>query len=442
MKLLSLFSGIEAASVAAEPLGIPPVAFSEIEPFPCAVLKHRWPDVPNLGDATRFRDWPDEIFAEADIIIGGSPCQAFSTAVKRLSLADERGNLAITYANLLNHADEIRTRNNRPPAVCIWENVPGVLNTRDNAFGCFLGLLAGEDVPLEPPGERWSDAGFVSGPERTIAWRCLDAQYFGLAQRRKRVFVVASAGNFRPEQILFESEGVRRDSPPRRETGEASSNDVAGSLGARGVRSHTELDGHGAYVPCFWNGEQVTQTLDAVLHKGQTMPEKNRFPAVLAFNHQAGGSMDMAQCRDNLANTIQRHQEQAVAVSTGNGLLSESEIAVRRLTPIEAERLQGFPDNHTKITYRNKPATLCPDGPRFKAIGNSMAVPVIRWILSRIDGWKRVSLVSDCIVDSVSGEPEFCSVCGRPYESCDCPGPMQEEFRYVEIAGFLYAKHT
>jgi site-specific DNA-cytosine methylase len=164
-----------------------------------------------------------------DLFCGGTPCQAFSVAGLRNSLADDRGNLSLTFVEIANAIDNRRQNLGHVPAIIFWENVPGVLSTKDNAFGCFLGALAGENEPVIPAGDKWTNAGCVYGPQRTVAWRVLDAQYFGVAQRRRRVFVVASArDDFNPAEVLFESEGVRRDTAPRRETGEA----VAASAGA------------------------------------------------------------------------------------------------------------------------------------------------------------------------------------------------------------------
>ena len=220
MKFGSVCSGIEAASVA-WPFW-EAAWFSEIEPFPCAVLKHHYPDVPNHGDMTAL---PDRILSgevEApDVFCGGTPCQAFSVAGNRKSLDDARGNLSLTFCEIADAIDSVRYVRNEQPTIIFWENVPGVLNTTDNAFGCFLAKLAGESCELQPPGGRWSDSGCVHGPKRTIAWRILDAQYFGLAQRRRRVFVVASSRKgFNPSEILFEFSGERRDTAPSRKTGQ------------------------------------------------------------------------------------------------------------------------------------------------------------------------------------------------------------------------------
>ena len=190
----SVCSGIEAASVAWNPLGWEAAWFSEIEPFPCAVLKHHYPDVPNLGDMTTLtaRILSGDVEAP-DVFCGGTPCQAFSVAGLRKSLADARGNLSLVFCEIANAIDSVRTVQRKRPVTVFWENVPGVLSTQDNAFGCFLAALVGGDIPATTEAGRWPDAGFLVGPQRIAAWRVLDAQYFGLAQRRRRVFVVASA---------------------------------------------------------------------------------------------------------------------------------------------------------------------------------------------------------------------------------------------------------
>lgn len=183
MRFGSVCSGIEAASVAWHPLGWKAAWLSEIEPFPSAVLAHHYPDVPNLGDMTTL---PDRIrcgdVEAPDVLCGGTPCQAFSVAGLRRSLDDARGNLTLTFCEIADAIDVSRAARGDTPAVIVWENVPGVLSTKDNAFGCFLGAIAGEDMALLPPGGKWPNAGYVSGPKRAAAWRVLDAQYFGVAQ--------------------------------------------------------------------------------------------------------------------------------------------------------------------------------------------------------------------------------------------------------------------
>lgn len=175
----SVCSGIEAVSVAWDGLNLKPIWFSEIEPFPCAVLAHHYPSVPNYGDMTTL---PERILSgeiEApDMLVGGTPCQAFSVAGLRNSLNDERGNLTLVFVRILNAINTIRRRHGLPDAVVLWENVPGVLSTRDNAFGCFLAALLGESKELVPTGGRWTGAGIVRSNQYEIAWRILDAQYF------------------------------------------------------------------------------------------------------------------------------------------------------------------------------------------------------------------------------------------------------------------------
>lgn len=235
MNFISICSGIEAASVAFGPLGWKAIAFSEIEGFPSAVLAHHYPTVRNYGDMSLFRDWPDGLFADADAIVGGPPCQAFSCAGARRGLLDARGNLTLIYVELLDHADDIRRKYGKPPIVALYENVPGIFSDRTNAFGCLVGGLAGEDVPVVPPGKRWTDAGCVFGPERAVAWRLFDAQFFALAQRRRRVFVVASARpGFDPAAVLFEWHGLRRDTAPSREAGQNAAGSLTASAGRRG----------------------------------------------------------------------------------------------------------------------------------------------------------------------------------------------------------------
>ena len=224
LRFLSVCSGIEAASVAWHPLGWKAVAFSEIEKFPSAVLNHHYPDVPNLGDFTKI---DIKTLGRVDILAGGTPCQAFSVAGLRGGLNDERGNLTLKFVEL---AHELAANNGLRNAV--WENVVGVLSDKGNAFGCFLAGLVGANAPIQPPG-RWTSAGMVSGPRGRAAWRVLDAQYFGVAQRRRRVLVVADFGNGAdPAKVLLIEQGLPRHPPAR---GEARK-DIAGST-AKGAGS-------------------------------------------------------------------------------------------------------------------------------------------------------------------------------------------------------------
>lgn len=340
-------------------MGWTPVGFSEIEPFPSAVLKHHYPSVPNYGDMTTL---PDRILSgeiEApDLLVGGTPCQAFSVAGLRNSLNDDRGNLSLTFIGIANAIDHIRSSRGLPPVVILWENVPGVFSTKDNAFGCFLAGLAGEGVPLQPAGGKWTYAGSVLSPKRSIAWRTLDAQFFGVAQRRRRCFVVASARtDFNPATVLFEFEGVRRDIAPSRSEGKDIATDAKAS------------------AP---DGGHTVGTLMARDYKG-----------IGNQDLQDGRGLVLHQVYENHGTDSRIKPVDVCPTVTsrwgtgGNNVpLKMEAFSVRRLTPVECERLQGFPDNYTNIPWRNKPES--PDSPRYKAMGNSMALPVMRWIGERI----------------------------------------------------------
>lgn len=230
----SVCSGIEAATVAWHLLGWTPAWFAEIEPFSRALLKHHWPHVPNLGDMTRIAAWVRAgLVAAPDVLVGGTPCQSYSLAGLRAGLLDPRGQLTLSFGDLANAIDEQRLKGDE--CIVVWENVPGVLSDKTNAFGCFLALLSGEDCELVAPRGKWPNAGCVVGPQRTVAWRVMDAQYVGVAQRRRRVFVVASARKgFDPVAVLFEFDGVRRGTAPRRETREDVAGTLTSSFGRRG----------------------------------------------------------------------------------------------------------------------------------------------------------------------------------------------------------------
>lgn len=230
MRFGSVCSGMEAASMAWHPLGWTTAFVAEIDPPACAVLAARLPGVPNLGDLTQWRNWVQdhpELLASIDVLIGGTPCQGFSFAGLRGSLSDDRSNLALDFLELADAIDTLRRARGRPSLVIVWENVPGVYSTPDNAFGCFLGALVGADAPLVPGRrQKWTHAGVVAGPARRAAWRTLDAQFFGVAQRRARVFVVASAGAVCPAEVLLERASVRGNPAPRRDTRQGAAVDL------------------------------------------------------------------------------------------------------------------------------------------------------------------------------------------------------------------------
>jgi DNA (cytosine-5)-methyltransferase 1 len=403
-----------------------------------------------------------------DLFCGGTPCQAFSVAGLRNSLDDARGNLSLTFVGIANAIDHVRSIRGDAPAIVFWENVPGVLNTKDNAFGCFLGALAGESNPIKPPGggeSRWSNAGCVFGPQRTVAWRVLDAQHFGVAQRRRRVFVVASArDDINPTEILFEFEGVRRDTPQSRETREsvAASTDagfdsgglqrtvgalcadthpgaysgqdaytgrlipqIVGSIDCRIGAQRAQNAQAGHMLPMFYDmkqhhNPQPSDTVQLTTSNCATVRGDTPLIQPIPIHDQAtrhagkngdktmgkGNGLGIGQPGDPM-NTLTKGDHHAVAIpirfdsynlcETGDvtqtlkspsGGVTESigavhiGMAVRRLTPTECERLQGFPDGYTNIPWRK--AAESPDGPRYKALGNSWAVPVVAWIGKRI----------------------------------------------------------
>ena len=330
MRYISLCSGIEAASAAWLPLGWIPVAFSEIEPFPCRVLKHRHPGVPNHGDFTAF-DW--SVYRGAvDVLIAGTPCQAFSVAGLRGSLTDARGNLTLEFINAANAIQ---------PGIIVWENVPGVLSTGDNAFGCFLAGLVGCDEPIMA--ERgWPNAGVVHGPERAACWRVLDAQYFGLAQRRKRVFVVSCPRNGAdPAEILLEFESLRRDSPPLREKGQDPSGTIAARTGGGGgLGTDFELDG--GLVPeislCLNAGgmgridsETETFVVSPLLTQNPYGDHESR-EGLLVAHTLRGRGFDASEDGTGRGTPLVPVQEGQVIAPASGGV--GVNLAVRRLTPL------------------------------------------------------------------------------------------------------------
>ncbi|MBD5647969.1 MAG: DNA cytosine methyltransferase [Desulfovibrio sp.] len=377
MRYLSLCSGIEAASVAWRPLGWEAVAFSEIEAFPSAVLAHHYPDVPNLGDMTRVQDW-SKYRGAVDLVVAGTPCQDFSVAGKRAGMAGERSGLALVFAQVLS---VVR------PRWLVWENVPGVFSTNGGRdFGTFLRAL--------------DDCGY------SCAWRVLDAQFFGVPQRRRRIFVVGHLGDWRPAAaVLFERDSVCGNPPAR---GKAAK-DIAGTLEAGIGRSRGAGTPISSLVQSHWNGcphpslvarehgggigmsDQelfaqggaglvadnlayvppiVGQAMSCKWSKGTSGPAGDEHHNLIAFH----GSQDPC-ASGSVTHPLGRNAGLECCVA------SHQKLMVRRLTPRECERLQGFPDDYTDVPFRGKPAA---DGPRYRALGNSMAVPVMRWIGERI----------------------------------------------------------
>ena len=327
MRYLSVCSGIEAATVAWHPLGWTPAAFSEIEAFPRAVLAHHYPTVPLHGDFTTIEGTE---YGAIDLLVGGTPCQDFSVAGLRAGIAGERGNLTLEFLRLAARAK---------PRWIVWENVPGVLSSDDGrALGAFLGGLA--------------ELGYGFG------YRVLDAQYFNLAQRRARIFVVGYLGGWRrAAAVLFERESLLWDSAPRREAGKG----LAPTISAR------TKGGGGLGTDFDCDGGLIANTMAVAFNITPSNSNKdyNARPSERAQAITTSGNRPSARGGDLINGSPQAH----------------AATAVRRLTPRECERLQGFPDDYTLVPYRGKPAA---DGPRYRALGNSMAVPVMAWIGERI----------------------------------------------------------
>jgi DNA (cytosine-5)-methyltransferase 1 len=349
LRYLSLCSGIEAATVAWHPLGWHPVAFAEKEAFPSAVLACHYPHIPNLGDITRFKSWENYDF---DLLVGGTPCQSFSIAGLREGLRDPRGNLMLTYA-----AVAARYK----PRWLLWENVPGVLSShKGRDFGTFLSALA--------------ELGYG------FAYRVLDAQYvrvdgFGRAipQRRRRVFVVGYLGDWRrTAAVLFERESLSGNPAPRRQAGQA----VAGAIGAGSKRSGGRVGRREAaanHILAF-GGNDTSGPIDVATARNAHGGPHGRLDfeseTFVAFH----GSQDPDVSGD-VTHPLGRNGGLETCVNQG--------WRVRRLTPYECERLQGFPDDYTNVPWRGRNGA--PDGPRYKALGNSMAVNAMRWLGRRID---------------------------------------------------------
>lgn len=408
MRYGSVCSGIEAASVAWKPLGWKAEFFSEIEAFPCAVLKHHYPDVPNHGDMTKFQEWPDHAI---DLLVGGTPCQSFSIAGLRAGLADPRGNLALTYL-------AIAAKYN--PRWILWENVPGVFSS--NSHDAPDPSPPPDPVDMELDGQEVGTSDHYEAIETSafgtflaglselgygVAYRVLDAQFcrtHGFAgavpQRRRRVFVVGYLGDWRrAAAVLFDGASLRGDPEPRREAGQ----NVAPTISARptgggGLGTDFDLDGGQTAVsiaappisPALKARDSKGPSSDGdgdgdgapllAVTEGISPTVDSSQPHAVAFQERGGRS-------DGVRLELQEEVAYALTAPSGGGRSQERNVltpawAVRRLTPTECARLQGFPDDYlSQVKHRGKPAA---DGPMYKAFGNSMAVNVMRIIGERI----------------------------------------------------------
>lgn len=418
MRYIDVCSGISAPTAAWKQLGWHALCYAEIEAAPRAVLSHHYPDVPLVGDFTQIRG--DE-YGPVDLLVGGTPCQSFSIAGLRGGLDDERGNLALEYLRL---ADRAR------PRWLVWENVPGVLSSNGGRdFGSILGGMA--------------ELGYG------FAYRVLNAQHFGVPQRRRRVFVVGYLGDWqRAAAVLFERHSLSGHPAPRREARQG----VAGCADERpavgGGNTSGSIDVAACLVAkgqkCDFEVETFVADRAGTLAAGGNTTGGNRYPGMsadtadtmlvahalrgegfdasedgtgrgtplvpVAFSAKDYGADALENCsptlraggfRNSHANAgvmpavaFMENQQGAVweadcfqALNKGGGKPGQSYpalrqgSAVRRLTPRECERLQGFPDDFTLVPYRGR---MMADGPRYKMLGNSMAVPVMRWIGERI----------------------------------------------------------
>jgi len=316
----SVCSGIEAASVAWGQFGFKFKWFSEIAEFPSKVLRTKYPNIPNVGDMNSIPDLLRKHIIDApDIICGGTPCQAFSLAGWKNGLNDLRGNLTIKFVDIVNQNDEVRISKNLSPTIVFWENVEGVLTDKTNAFGSLIASLAGLDSI--PNCQKWGSAGVIKGSIRNVAWRVLDAKYFGIPQQRRRLYLLAGGKDFLPENILFEQNNI----PPHE---------------------------YPSFPLCFEK-------------------EGHRFEVFREYT-------------DCLYSAYGTKWNGNAAAYNGSLYVVQDE-RIRRLSPVECERLMGFPDNYTDLPGAKRTN-------RYQAIGNSWAVPVVKWIGSRIEKYLRGEL--------------------------------------------------
>lgn len=391
LKMGTFCSGIGAPEVAARGM-FEPIWFSEIEPFPCAVLDHHWPNVPNLGDMTAD-DLVERIagIGLPDVVVAGLPCQPFSVAGLRKGEADPR-NLTARFVEIADAIDDLRHADGKPPVWWLVENVPGLLSDKGNAFGALLGGMVGSSSAIVPGG-RWECSGVATGPRRSAAWRVLDAQFFGVAQRRRRVFAifVADSGSLKcADALLPIINSMSWHSPPRRETGERPAPTIsARTKGGGGLGTDFDCDGgliastgdvaHRLNAGGMGRQDYETETMVAHTLKGEgfdaSEDETGRGTPLVPV------AFDLNQITSKVNRSRPDPAVHHTLPATACPPHLATEWAVRRLTPRETARLQGFSDTHTAITYRGKPAA---DGPQYRAHGNSMAVPVIRWIMERM----------------------------------------------------------
>ena len=406
MRYLSLFSGIEAASAAWIPLGWVCVGVAEIELFPCKVLAHHYPDVPNLGDITKITH--DQILAlgHIDLVVGGFPCQDLSVAGKRKGLKNEDG--SVTRSGLF--FDAMRIIRLCRARFCLLENVPGIYSTNSGRdFAAVVGEILG--VEFDVPRDGWENTGIAASERGLLEWSTLDAQWFGVPQRRRRMFALADFGDWasRPP-VLFDSESLRGNIAPSREAGKNTAANAARSTGTcSGKPVFGTLLANCGTKQWLGNQEALSGDYHVFALAGNTIgrqPENggngtgydesgvsytltktDQHAVAFAFDSLSSNSMKSSNpisgCNEvDVSKTVDTSGLNPACNQGGNAVLQQMQ--VRRLTPKECERLQGFPDGQTNIPYAS-------DTGRYKALGNSFAVPVVRWIGERIQAIENIN---------------------------------------------------
>jgi len=337
MKFGSVCSGIEAATLAFGSVNIKASWFSEIEEFPSAVLSNHYPTIKNYGDMNNLSKLIlDEKIEAPEILCGGTPCQAFSLAGWQNGLVDERGQLTLKFIDIADSIDLIRTKNGQKKSIVMWENVEGVLRDKTNAFGCFIAGLAGLKEPIENV-KKWTSSGVLFGLKRNVAWRVLDSKYFGVPQQRKRLYVIATDTDINPELLLFEKCNLEQ---------KVTLNNL-NDIYAKKVNKKTSL-----------------------LQYCENDSNNIRF----IKNEKIEVFRDYTDCLYSAYGTKWNGN---AAAYNGSLYISQND-KIRRLTPLECERLMGFPDNYTLLPKAK-------DTSRYKAIGNSWAIQTVEWIVKRID---------------------------------------------------------
>lgn len=399
MKLGSLFDGIGGFPLAASRYGIKPVWASEIEPFPIEVTKQHFPNMVHLGDITQINGAKID---PVDIITAGSPCQDLSVAGKREGLEGERSGLFMDFVRIVREMRE--ATNGAYPKFIVWENVPGAFSSNRGAdFRAVLEEIMEAEIPM-PYSGKWAKSGMVRGNGRSLAWRVLDAQYFGVPQRRKRIFLIADFTGKRAGEILFEQNSMRGDiTESRKAWQEVAATAREGVEGASAISifdigdRRRVADENVGICPTLTTkmgtgGNNVPITIS---ERGRAIPINDK-----ATRYRGGGSTRKGDGAGNGLG-VGEEGDPCPTITTGDRHAVFYDYVVRRLTPLECERLMGFPDDWTGVEwvykkYIGKNPTrkdILPmkvrkqrasDTARYKALGNSVAVPCVEWIMRRL----------------------------------------------------------